>query len=775
VGNSSEATSAAGDPTGNLGRTVWYRWTTTAASRLRVDTCGSEFDTVVILLDSSRTEIGRDDDACGGGQSSFQPASARPAGIYYVVVASFGSTPGGHYSLRAGRVNDDLAGAQRLASALPTAPGMDTTDATIEPGEPRATNNTGGSVWFSWVAPSSATVTINTCGSSGTSADTAIGVFTGGAMSTLHQVASNDDDPTCAQPLRSRVQFEAVAGTAYLVRVAAWRPEHAGTFPLGLVVGTDRSVPASATTGIADNVRASSATLHGSVTTPPAGTTYRFEWGATPSYDSASPPADASAGDFSLPVTGLTRDVLYHYRIVAFLPDGSVVQGADRTFVALGAPPIATTDEESRIGQTGARIAGTVNPNDLPTTYYFEFGPTAEYGSQRPETPESAGSDNAPHRFTFDVSGLVPGREYHYRIVAVNAAGTTLGSDESFTTTRPPPVATTGVADEVTHQGARLKGRVNPSGHATTYHFEYSKNDVSYGSRIPLADAGPFSDSADHDVTADLAGLDAGSVYHYRIVAVNPSGTTAGGDATFTTLAPPPVATTDAADQVTRDAARLRGTVNPNGLATTYYFEFGTTTAYGTQQPTAPAAAGADGAAHAFTTGLEGLIAGTTYHYRIVAANSSGTAFGADATFATDPPPLPSASLNTPIGGGTAGSQLPEPASGVAPGSDTPAVVTVAIARLKLARFLKRGLKASIACNEACALEASLTTGRNKKLGAAKATLPRAGKKALTIKPSARIKRSLARKRLLKVTLTVRAVDAGGNVTTSVKKLSLKR
>jgi hypothetical protein len=94
----------------------------------------------------------------------------------------------------------------------------------------------------------------------------------------------------------------------------------------------------------------------------------------------------------------------------------------------------------------------------------------------------------------------------------------------------------------------------------------------------------------------------------------------------------PPVVVTGAATQITRSGARLAGTVNPNGSATTYHFEYGTSTAYGRRTP--DVSAGGGGAAVAVAATVGGLSAATTYHYRLVASNPK-TAAGANRTFKT--------------------------------------------------------------------------------------------------------------------------------------------
>ena len=96
-----------------------------------------------------------------------------------------------------------------------------------------------------------------------------------------------------------------------------------------------------------------------------------------------------------------------------------------------------------------------------------------------------------------------------------------------------------------------------------------------------------------------------------------------------------PRAATDPATNVTFTSATLHGSVNPVGFPTTWYFEFGATTAYGSRLPATDASAGDGNAAQAVSQDLQALPPGTTVHYRLVAANSFGTVVGTDQSFTT--------------------------------------------------------------------------------------------------------------------------------------------
>jgi hypothetical protein len=92
----------------------------------------------------------------------------------------------------------------------------------------------------------------------------------------------------------------------------------------------------------------------------------------------------------------------------------------------------------------------------------------------------------------------------------------------------------------------------------------------------------------------------------------------------------PPAVVTGSPSQVRQASAVLNGTVDPKGQATNYYFQYGTTTAYGLQS--SPAGAGSGSGNVAVHATITGLTAGTTYHYRLVAQNAGGTSDGADQT-----------------------------------------------------------------------------------------------------------------------------------------------
>jgi len=135
---------------------------------------------------------------------------------------------------------------------------------------------------------------------------------------------------------------------------------------------------------------------------------------------------------------------------------------------------------------------------------------------------------------------------------------------------------------------------------------------------------------------ADLSGLKGNADYLVRVVASNSVISKTSGSTPFHTLLGPPEVETGPAISITETTAELTGTIDTLGDQTTYHFEYGLTTSYGSGAPTdAEEPAGNERAPRTFSLEAPGLQPNTTYHYRLVATNSAGEAAGADRTFTT--------------------------------------------------------------------------------------------------------------------------------------------
>ena len=180
--------------------------------------------------------------------------------------------------------------------------------------------------------------------------------------------------------------------------------------------------------------------------------------------------------------------------------------------------------------------------------------------------------------------------------------------------------ATTLPATEITNTSATLNGTLSG---ATQAHFEYGTTDA-YGKSVAV------DDPADGAVSAPAVELSPNTTYHFRLF----SDAGDGDDLTFRTEPnpTPPGISNQVASAITTRSAHLRATLDPNGAETTYYFQYGRSTSYGTrtQELTVsgkdPVTVEAD---------ISGLAPYTRYHWRLFARNAAGRTPGRDHTFRT--------------------------------------------------------------------------------------------------------------------------------------------
>jgi alpha-tubulin suppressor-like RCC1 family protein len=199
------------------------------------------------------------------------------------------------------------------------------------------------------------------------------------------------------------------------------------------------------------------------------------------------------------------------------------------------------------------------------------------------------------------------------------------------------PTAITGAASSIGQTSATLNATVDPEGETvTSCLFEYGTSS-SYEASVPCS-AFPEPGAAPVAVSANLTALSANTTYHYRIEAATEGGTSYGSDGTFATPPNVPTVYTGPASSVSQTAATLEASVNPEGAqASDCRFEYGTSAAYGASVPCGQSP-GEGSKPVAVSATLTGLTANTEYHYRIVATNAGGTAFGDDTTFETAGP-----------------------------------------------------------------------------------------------------------------------------------------
>jgi hypothetical protein len=204
---------------------------------------------------------------------------------------------------------------------------------------------------------------------------------------------------------------------------------------------------------------------------------------------------------------------------------------------AAGAPPIVKTRQPTRITEHTAVLRGIVNPNGASSTYYFQFGLTTGYGSNT--APRAGGAGVRAFNVQQAATGLVQGTVYHYRLVATNQFGTSVGADRTFKSAgRTPPGVLTGAAGRLSTTSATLVGAVYPQGLATRWFFQWGTS-TAYGQNT-AAQSFPASSTA-QVVASSLQGILApGVIYHFRLVASHGGGAVSyGNDASFMTYPSP--------------------------------------------------------------------------------------------------------------------------------------------------------------------------------------------------------------------------------------------
>jgi hypothetical protein len=203
-----------------------------------------------------------------------------------------------------------------------------------------------------------------------------------------------------------------------------------------------------------------------------------------------------------------------------------------------------------------------------------------------------------------------------------------------------PTDATTSASGE-TQTEAMLNGSINPEGNTVEYHFEYEGPGVTGKQPTPTATLSA-ADFTSHSVSAQVTGLQPGSMYHVELVVTYGGGKTLGGPETFTTpAATAPTATTGAASGLRETEATLNGKIDPEGgEEAKYWFEWGVGSSASYEHSTPEVSLPTDGAQHPASSALAGLAPGTEYHFRVVARNKiGGPIMGSDLKFKTESSP----------------------------------------------------------------------------------------------------------------------------------------
>ena len=327
-------------------------------------------------------------------------------------------------------------------------------------------------------------------------------------------------------------------------------------------------------------VNSTEATLHGVINPNNQETTYTFEYstqatgetleGTIVQVPGAAPLSGFSEQAVETKLESLLPRTKYFWRIATENATSEVTTGAVQEFTTLDAPVVETGSSQA-ITRTTAAISGTVSPGGLSTRYHFvyvedaHYNPgalecieeeleegeegTCAYGEGAKSTPSEVlgATDFATYPIgPVGLEELKPGTTYHYALVASNSEGSSIGEDQTFTTSPPaPPSASTGGASGVTQTSATISGSADTHGLPGTLSFEVGLN-TEGGSPEPASVSGSQAGTSVEITFSFGPYLQPETTYYFRAVATNADGTARGEWHSFTTSGFPnpfPIAT----------------------------------------------------------------------------------------------------------------------------------------------------------------------------------------------------------------------------------------
>ncbi len=307
------------------------------------------------------------------------------------------------------------------------------------------------------------------------------------------------------------------------------------------------------------------------------------------------------------------------------------------------AAPQVVTNSKASPTDTTVVLTGAVNPRGALTKYWYEYKTGTAPASI--SNISMIGSGYAAIPAPVYIQGLIKDTTYYYSLVAENEFGRNTGDQFLFTTTHgvvaplgSAPTVRTRSASDVTPTTVQVGGEITPNKGTTQYWFEY-------GTAPQMGNVTSFV-SVGNGMQQMLASQTFSSLvprttYYYRVNAQNQFGTVNGAILTFTTTGEittqVPVVFTGTVTSIGSSEVTLRGTVNPRGLETQYWFEYSTDSRLGSAQlkTTPRQSAGLSLSASPVSVDVGELRPRTKYYFKLVSQNSLGIIYGERGSFTT--------------------------------------------------------------------------------------------------------------------------------------------
>jgi photosystem II stability/assembly factor-like uncharacterized protein len=307
---------------------------------------------------------------------------------------------------------------------------------------------------------------------------------------------------------------------------------------------------------------------------------------------------DVAVTSTSFPVVGLSTGVTYLYHVRAENASGTSEYSEIMIVPTLSLAPVPS--ESASVSSNG--FIASWNPVPGATEYRLDVSAASSFSSY-----EGAYNNRLVTGTTTAVVGLSEGNTYYYRVRAANASGQSSQSNTISVLLKPAaPVAMT--ASSLLTNGFTANWQVVAG--VTDYLFEASVND--FISNLPGYDNLLVTGNAQQ-----VAGLNAGATYKFRVRAVNASGSSVHSN-TMAAVTVPPAPVAQAASQVSTSA--FTANWNTTSSVPAYFLDVSATDDFATFLPGLESVPSSTG-----SQTITGLSAGTTYYYRARAANVSGT------------------------------------------------------------------------------------------------------------------------------------------------------